>query len=442
MMLYDEESGNMTLTATGDLLITRRLSPYKEPKYLQLFDIIRSSDIRFTNLEMLIHDYEGYPAAESGGTYCVTEPFMIEELKWAGFNLFARANNHTMDYAAGGLLATSRHLDNAGLVHAGAGRNMAEARMPGYLDTSSGRAALISASSSFASWGRAGHSRRDSEGRPGLNSLRYDTYFVVDEASMQKLKQISETLGFEELKRKRSLSGFARPDDSRENEFRLLNHRFVLGDKPGVYTEVHRGDADENLRWIEDAKRQADWVIFTLHTHESDMDREVPARFVPPFARECIDAGACAFIGHGPHILRGMEIYKGAPIFYSLGNFVFQNETVRKLPFDLYDQYKLDDGSTPADLYDARTAKDTRGFPADPMYWEAVLPFCRWEKGVLCEIKLYPVTLGYGKGRTLRGRPMLAEGEQAEKIIGDMIRMSKPFGTEIEFKNGLGIVRV
>lgn len=441
-MLYNEESGNMTLAATGDLLITRRLSPYKEPKYLELFDIIRSADIRFTNLEMLVHDYDGYPAAESGGTYCVTEPFMVEELKWAGFNLFGCANNHSLDYGPGGLISTIEHLNKAGLVNAGIGRNMAEARMPGYLDTAAGRAAVISASSSFASFGRAGHSRRDSIGRPGLNSLRYNTYFVVDEASMQKVKDLSAALGFEALKKKAAQSGFARDEGLKENEFKLFQYKFVLGDKPGVYTEVHRGDADENLRWIKDASRQADWVVYSLHTHESDMDREVPAKFVPPFARECIDAGACAFVGHGPHILRGMEIYKGAPIFYSLGNFVFQNETVRKLPYDIYEQYNLDDNATPADLYDARTNKDTRGFPADRMYWEAVLPFCRWENYKLVEVKLYPITLGYSKRRTLRGRPLIAEGELAEKIIGDMIRLSEPFGTKIECRNGIGIVKV
>jgi len=441
-MLYDEEKGNMTLTATGDLLITRRLSPYSEPHYQEIWDVIRGSDIRFTNLEMLVHDYRGYPAAESGGTYCITEPFMVEELKWAGFNLFARANNHTMDYAAGGLIATSENLDRAGLVHAGAGPNMAAARMPAYLDTKAGRAALISSSSSFASWGRAGHSRRDSDGRPGLNSLRYETHFVVDAAGMQKVKDLSELLGFEAMKKRSHQSGFVSGETTKENEFRLFQYKFVLGDKPGVYTQAHPGDTEENLRWIKDAKRQADWVLYSLHAHEGDMERTLPAKFIQPFAHDCIDAGCSAFLGHGPHLLRGMEIYKGAPIFYSLGNFVFQNESVRKLPFDVYDQYKLDDESTPADLYDARTNKDTRGFPADRVYWESVLPLCKWEGWKLVDIKLYPLTLGFGRARQFRGRPLIATGELAEKIIGDMITLSKPFGTEIQYTNGIGIVKL
>ena len=45
-----------------------------------------------------------------------------------------------------------------------------------------------------------------------------------------------------------------------------------------------------------------------------------------------VDAGADLFVGHGPHVLRGVEIYKGKPIFYSLGDFIFQNETLLRLP--------------------------------------------------------------------------------------------------------------
>jgi hypothetical protein len=40
------------------------------------------------------------------------------------------------------------------------------------------------------------------------------------------------------------------------------------------------------------------------------------------FARAVIDAGADAVVGHGPHVLRGIEFYRGRPIAYSLGNFV------------------------------------------------------------------------------------------------------------------------
>ena len=81
-----------------------------------------------------------------------------------------------------------------------------------------------------------------------------------------------------------------------------------------------------------------------------------------------IDAGADVFVGHGPHVLRGIEIYKGKPIFYSLANFIFQNETVLRMPEDSYEEYSLGDGAQPADYLDARYDKDRRSFPADREY--------------------------------------------------------------------------
>lgn len=54
-----------------------------------MIDLIRSSDVAFTNLEMLFHDYEPYPMHESGGTYMRAEPSLVNELVWAGFDMVA-----------------------------------------------------------------------------------------------------------------------------------------------------------------------------------------------------------------------------------------------------------------------------------------------------------------------------------------------------------------
>ena len=51
-------------------------------------------------------------------------------------------------------------------------------------------------------------------------------------------------------------------------------------------------------------------------------------------AHAVIDAGADVFIGHGPHLDRGIEIYKGKPILYSLGALVIENDTVERMPQD------------------------------------------------------------------------------------------------------------
>ena len=439
-MEYNDEKRNIILTATGDIFITRKLSPYTEPAYAELWDIFQSGDIRFTNLEMLIHEFAGHPVAESGGTYTQVDPTIVKELEWAGFNLISRANNHTLDYSVEGLRRTSELLDQAGFCHAGAGENLADARSPRYLDLNEGRVGFLSACSSFASFGRAGEQRPDLIGRPGLNPVRYKTYYVVGEEHMAQLRTVSESIGNEERKRYAIQNGWIKPD--KEGELILAGARFVLGERSGIYTEVDKSDLEGNVKWINDARRQSDFVVYSMHWHEGGDISETPAMFHQGFARACIDAGVDAFIGHGPHILRGIELYKDKPIFYSLGNFVFQNETVRKLPADVYERTELDHHATPADYYDKRSDGDKKGFPAKDKYWQSVLPWCRYEGGKLVELKLYPVALGYGKPRTVRGRPLLAKGELAEEIIEQITALSRPFGTEITFQDGIGLVKL
>jgi len=429
-----------SFVATGDSFITMRQSIHDEPGFAKMLKIIREADVAFTNLEMNLHDYEEdcYPAAESGGTYTRAPPSMLDELLWMGFDIFSTANNHSVDYMYGGLFSTINHLDASGVPHAGTGRNLAEARAPAYLETDRGRVALISACSSFASFGRAGEARRDMRGRPGLNPLRYETWFEAKEETLSKLRQVEEELSLPEVHQE--------PDS-----YHFLTNKFVAGDKPGPHTRPNKGDIEGNLASIKDAEKQADWVLVTLHAHEGRPgDDERPAEFVETFARACIDAGAHCFIGHGHHAMRGIEIREGRPIFYGLGNFIFQNETVYKMPADFYERYKLDPYSgAVSDVYDARQRAPPRpGYPVhkwfteDEKYWRSVLPMMEFEGERLRELRLYPVELGQGKPRSQRGRPMMAEGELGEQILGVIKDLSKPYGTEITIRDNVGTVKL
>jgi len=423
-------------------LITQRLSCFAEPEFLRLREILAAADVRFTNMEMLFHNFEGYPQAESGGTWVCAEPALFRELQWMSFNLYAWANNHTLDWGEGGLFATWRTLESAGAVHAGVGRNLAEARRPAYLEVGAGRVALVAMCSTFHEFNRAGHSRPDVQGRPGLNPLRWEATVHVTREQWEFLRRLDEELELMADHRLKVRLGFRNPDP--EGTLNFLGRRFVVGEPPRVETKPHAGDLEGNLQAVREARRQADWVLVSIHAHESrGADLERPAEFLETAARAFIDAGADAVIGHGPHVLRGIEIYKGAPIFYSLGNFIFQNETVRHQPADFYERVGLGPDATVADVFDARTQKDTRGFPVHRFYWESVVPVCTWEEGRLARIELHPIELGFGLSRAARGRPRLAGQNRAEAIIGHLAALSEPYGTRVRWDSrGFGVVEL
>jgi Bacterial capsule synthesis protein PGA_cap len=155
-----------------------------------------------------------------------------------------------------------------------------------------------------------------------------------------------------------------------------------------------------------------------------------------------VDAGADMFVGHGPHVLRGIEIYKGKPILYSLGDFIFQNETLLRLPSENYESQNLGATAGVNDFNDARFNFDKSGFPADRMIWEAVVAMPKFRADRLIELALHPITLGFGKARNVRGRPQFADGELGAKILGDITKLSAEMGTKITVRAGIGYVEL
>jgi hypothetical protein len=167
-----------------------------------------------------------------------------------------------------------------------------------------------------------------------------------------------------------------------------------------------------------------------------------PADFIIDFAHACIDAGADIVVGHGPHMLRGLEIYKGKPIFYSLGNFIFQHETVQHMPADDYAALKVDPSMSAVDLFRHLNAEETRSFVVKDEYWETALPMCRFVDGEIAEISLHPLSLGPGQPLPDRGIPRMADPDHGQKILEWMAELSKPYGTVIDIEQGIGKVRL
>src|SRR3954470_16082496 len=155
------DRSEFTTAFAGDSIITRPISIYREPEFMKLIEIVRGADAAFTNLEMLFHDYESYPMHESGGTWMRADPALVKDLVWAGFDMVSRANNHTGDYGVGAMRLTTKYVREAGLVQAGVGESLAEAREARFLETPKRRIAFLSTASTFPDHSRASDTRGD-----------------------------------------------------------------------------------------------------------------------------------------------------------------------------------------------------------------------------------------------------------------------------------------
>lgn len=434
-------TNRITVTATGDSLITRRMPDYQDEAFTDMIALIKTADVAFTNMEMVLSNYEGSPVVESGGGNLSAEPGVARDLQDMGFNITAFANNHTLNYGEHGCLATLDVLAELEFPCAGAGRHLAEARMPAFLDSDRGRVGLVGCASSFAPGQRAGAQGAETPGRPGLNPQRFDSLYVIDQQHMDTIKQIAEQTGAEQMRQFREWMGFGQPP-KRESEFEFADRSFIVGDEFRIRTEAHQPDLEGNMRSVRHARDRSELTLVSIHAHEQERERWLPADFIVEFAHAAIDNGADMVIGHGPHVLRGIEIYNGKPIFYSLGNFIFQFELMQRLPVDDYETVHVDPSRTVSELFDEVFKGGTQGFPADHLYWESVLPMCVFEDRQLKEITLHPLTLGHGLQTTERGIPRLAGPDLGQEILDWMTELSQPFGTTIEIRDGVSHVQV
>ncbi len=425
-----------TMAAAGDALITRQVGMFgNDPAFMALVEPIRAADAAVVNLEVNLFrlwEFEGYPQAENGGNYELGPPEAATDMKWMGFDLFNMANNHTTDYGVEGMFATMRLLDQLNLVYAGVGMTAGEAAQAKYFETPNGRIALIGMATSFTPMSRASDPRPEVRGRPGLNALRTSHTNVLVPAQMADLRKLVEATG-------------GTVPESETQPVRFGDATFVQGPENGTRGSVNAIDEDRILRSVRNGARQADHVIVYSHSHDIGRETAPAAEHLRAFIKKCMDAGADAFVISGPHTLRGVEIYNGKPIFYSLGDFFMQNETIEPVPTDMIEGEGLGIEALAADYYDSRSKPDpATGFPtayhpANPAVWESVVPVATFEGHTATRIVFYPVDIGFRVPRPHQGTPRLAEPELGRKILERFIQMSEIYGTRIVIRDGVGV---
>ncbi|MCA1583605.1 MAG: CapA family protein [Acidobacteria bacterium] len=398
-----------------------------------MMTLLQKGDATFGNFEgsaIDVRRFTGYPAAEFGGVWIIGPPEVAKDLRTLGFDVVSRANNHATDWGLEGMRLTSDALDAAGIVHAGVGETRAAARAARFFESPKGRVAVVSMASTFTPMSRAMDAQGEAPGRPGLSGVRTTRHVLVTAEELERLRKI----------RAEQPKGAIRPNpDEPQDVVDLFGTSFKVGEGRGYRYTVNPVDEEEILRAIRHAKLSADFVIATIHAHEPGNWSDQPADFLPVLARKAIDAGADAWVGHGPHQLRGIELYKDKPIFYSLGDFIFQLDLLQPVGKDLYEQFKKDSGT----MTDAEfsTFWTDRTFEGD-VWYQSVIAESRFESGRLAEVRLHPVDLGADLRAANRGVPRLARPDVARTILERLQRLSSPFGTTITIEQNVGIIRL
>jgi poly-gamma-glutamate capsule biosynthesis protein CapA/YwtB (metallophosphatase superfamily) len=384
------QSSGLIITLAGQSMIRsdlRTTAPSAAPAIASLL----KGDVKFTNFEGVIAEpgqpNDSVPETRPNGGW-LDPPGTLGALQALGFNLVSLSNNHAWDLKAVGIQNTLREAENLKLVHAGIGSTVDEAVAPGYLVTPKGTVALIGIASGEVAPGGAA-----TVTRPGVDELR------VDKGSSGNVVSPAR-------------DGGGNP---------------MATDSHGNPLERDDEDARRILQSIGNARKRADFVIVYEHNHVFDkpfgtiFSEELPERLVPPpwlkkWTHEEVDAGADIIVMHGAPLLHGVEIYHNRPIFYDLGNFIFN-------------------------------------FPAtggldEPIIYESVVAYLEYQGKELQSIRFTPIVLnkiGQGQpdahnGHTnnqfldTRGLPKPATGDQARYILERLAESSRPFGTTVVVK--------
>ena len=426
----------MKFTAAGDAIIQRRIAENFEG-YNEITPFIMQGDARFFNLETTLN-YEGEASASqfSGGTYLRANPEVLDDLKKFGFNMTSFNNNHALDFFYDGFLATLDTVNKSGLVHSGAGNNLAEASAARYLETRNGRVALISVNTNFDNSALAGEQSPRVKGRPGINGLRTEMHIELPQEDIDYIRQISIDTNINAAKEISRKEGYSQAIKNDECELGEL--KFKLGSKRRFVMKLNEEDVKRVERAIYEAKLQADYIIVSVHSHQVSGDRkENPADFLKDFAHRVIDMGANAVVGHGPHLLRPIEVYKDCPIFYSLGDLVLELYSVELAPEDFFKKQGLDSSYTVHDLLKKRSKDFTVGLMTDKRMFRSVIPCWETEDGKLKKLTLMPIEMSMDGNKSEIGLPRRSYNPEIAEYLREMC---EPYGTKIILEDD-GLIR-
>ena len=432
-------AASLTVTAGGDAFMVQGF-PKGFKLDRRLTEWIGSGDARLVNFETVVNDGTCRPAAWSGGTWSSMDPSVLPDFFAFGFNGCGCANNHSLDFSQDALFMTMKTMREKGMPFAGIGENLQEATKAAFVNTPHGKVAFLSLSAAFHPDAMAGWKTSRSPGRPGLNGLRWKETYLVTAKQLEWVKEIASETGINGNRELDIRTGFTAPDAP--GTFQMGKLAFKQAEKPGRTSACNANDLKRITDAIAAAKRQADVVVVLPHSHTMrHKNVEEPAPYFVEFCRAAIDAGADAVIGGGTHQLKGIEMRKGKPIFYSLGDFVFQNNVVPIAPPDFCEQYGVPLDSDAKTAFNARSKGGKVGLHAFRENFLSVVPRLHFENGRLTKAELLPIELHWMQDWSVNGLPRVADSEAAGVIFAALKRTSAEFGTSFSLRAD-GIIEV
>lgn len=369
---------SVSLGIVGDVRVMTDIALLKEEKRKRwLLSLSESVDYAIANLEAAVTRF-GAPAEKLLAAR--SDPGLLIQLRDCGFNLFTLSNNHIMDYGSQGLADTLTTIDNIGLERVGAGLDWDEAvqpiivKLPGKPQVS-----IVNFSCTLPSGSAA------APDRPGVAPIRVTQNHQVDPVFIQEQP----------------------------------------GTAPWVETYIREQDERAVLSKISHCHCEGGIVIAIIHwgvpPHWQAPFQGYLATYQRPLARRLINAGAHAVVGHHPHVLHGVEIIEGSPVFYSLGNFLWHPNPNFVKPGD--DPLIHEPG------YKVHWRGALALSAADPRKRQSVFLKLTWYDHEW-RADLTPAWINDD------GEPLPASESQSEEIIENLIAMSRELGCSLSKEGG------
>jgi len=421
--------------ATGDTIVT---CPYTRDYagYQEVVDYIRSADVRMNNMENPLVDGPCSVSAFSGQPWMCAPTSLLDDMADFGFNCYGFANNHNLDYFYTGFQSTLDAFRSRGLPVAGAGEDLETATRHCKTVTSKGSLALVALTATIDPSARAGAPHGRILGRPGVSALRHYNRYFVNEEQMKHLKEIAESTKINgRNNNRRALGSLA----TEENVFPFGEAEFAIGE-PGRISYCDKNDLERLERAVKAAKADADHTVVYVHSHDIKGNLEMePDYYMESFARNCIDWGADALICSGTHQVKGIEIYKGKPIYYSIANFFFRPYDMDCYPYEWYERYRIDKNLSVSEAENVRSNGGKTGLFRQAYCFRSISPYIEWnDDGDPVRIAAMPIGLGFHESMDSKGFPRLANDEDREALYQQLKTTSKVYGTEVTIdENGM-----